>query len=106
MYTKNALEIEALTNQDKAVSNTVKPNGPSNNEPINYLDMSTGDLKSLCCARGLKISGTKFDLVTNLAAYDTAVPTPPEEAIRTYTLKRFERQSRSSLDWNPKCHSG
>lgn len=101
-------EEQQKAKEPPVTDNNVKESklSSTNDEPPNYLDMLKGDLRSLCIERGLPSSGTKFDLVTHLVAYDTAYPNPPSEAIKTYTLKFFERQSRSSMEWNPKCHSG
>lgn len=81
---------------------------PEESSPVhdNYHELKKDELKDLCRSRGILISGSKWDLVTRLVAYDTSKPKAPAESIASFDLLFFDRQSNSSKDWNPKCHSG
>lgn len=72
----------------------------------NYHEMMKDELKTLCRQRNLGVSGSKWDLVTRLVAFDTERPCIPAEAVTSFDLQFFERQSNSDKDWNQKCHSG
>ena len=75
-------------------------------ESSDYHNMERSALQKLCKSRQLKASGTTWQIIERLVASDTPKPKVPKQALESFLLDSFERQSNSTHIWNPKCHSG